>query len=173
MSVLGRNVEVLGLEDATMYLGRSLSFQEFHEVELKHRLKKAWAKFYALKEELCSKSYRLCHRLRLFGSVITPTVMYSAGTWTMTARREQLLKKTQRQMLRMMTKIGRKAECAGRSTSDTSSDGEADNQSEQDVDVLEPFFVWIQRATHISEDLARKQGVRDWVDAQRARRNGN
>ena len=33
------------------------------------------------RQELTSKDYRLCHRLRLFGMVITPTLTYASGTW--------------------------------------------------------------------------------------------
>ena len=89
--LLGGRVGVLPLEDATVYLGRSLSFHEYHDTELSHRLKRAWAKFHSLHDELCSSCYSLKSRLRLFESVVTPTVLYSAGTWTMLLSREQAL----------------------------------------------------------------------------------
>ena len=165
---------VLSLEDATMYLGRNLSFHDYHEIELKHRLKRAWAKFYSLHDELCSTSYSLKNRLRLFESVVTPTVLYSAGTWTMLASREQALRKTQRSMLRKMTRVGRRTvEQDSSSSSGASGVPDTDGESEEaelEEETLEPFIDWLKRATHISEELAHKHGLQDWVDAQRSRK---
>ena len=42
--------------------------------EVKNRLKAAWAAFHKIRQELTSKDYRLCHRLRLFKMVNTPTI---------------------------------------------------------------------------------------------------
>jgi len=172
--LLGGSVQVLSLEDATMYLGRNLSFHDYHEIELKHRLKRAWAKFYSLHDELCSTSYSLKNRLRLFESVVTPTVLYSAGTWTMLASREQALRKTQRSMLRKMTRVGRRTvEQDSSSSSGESGVPDTDRESDEaelEEETLEPFIDWLKRATHISEEHAHKHGLQDWVDAQRSRK---
>jgi len=156
-----------------MYFGRNLSFHDYHGTELKHRLKRAWAKFHSLRDELCSSSYSLKNRLRLFESVVTPTVLYSAGTWTMLASRERALRKTQRSMLRKMTRVGRKT--ADHDASSTSSasvmpDTDEELEAETEEETLEPFIDWLKRATHISEELAHKHGLQDWVDAQRSRK---
>ena len=39
------SIEVLEATASTMYLGRELSLTAAHDTELKHRIKKAWAKF--------------------------------------------------------------------------------------------------------------------------------
>ena len=87
----------------------------------------------------------------------------------MSAAREHLMKKAQHQMLRTMTKITRKVNAA---SSDTESSRHSENDSdvnEIDVeDTLEPFIDWLRRATHISEDIAHRNGVQDWVVAQQA-----
>ena len=172
MQLHDSRVEVLPLEDGTMYLGRLLSFHDYHDVELRHRLKRAWAKFHSLREELCSRSYSLKHRLHLLESVVTPTVLYSAGSWTMRTAREKMLRKTQRQMLRAMTRIARQT--VGQDQANDS-DGSFNDDPGEDTEVdeaelLEPFVDWLRRATHISEDLAQKQHVQDWVAGQRARK---
>jgi hypothetical protein len=55
-----------------------------------------------LKQELTGHRYSLSDRLRLFNGTVTPTVLYSSETWVMTAELENRLRKTQRQMLRMI-----------------------------------------------------------------------
>ena len=96
------SIEILKHEDSTKYLGRKLTFANYHETEIDNRIDNAWRKFHTLKAELCNKYYSLRHRLRLFDAVVTPTVLYGAGTWTMTQELEHKLRKTQRQMLRHM-----------------------------------------------------------------------
>ena len=71
-------IEVLTRQDTLKYLGRKISFGEFHEDELAGRIRAGWAKFTQHKQELTSKHYSLNDRLRLFTSVITPTVMYES-----------------------------------------------------------------------------------------------
>eukprot|EP00973_Karenia_brevis_P079080 10973485-Karenia_brevis.AAC.1 len=61
-------LEVLSAGKTTMYLGRLLAFEDFHDIELQHRMKRAWAKFYSLKTELCNRAFSLSSRLRLFQS---------------------------------------------------------------------------------------------------------
>ena len=86
--------------------------------------------------------------------------------------RERMLRKTQRQMLRAMTRIGRQTK-----EQDVSTDSEGsfdanpeDDTGMEDEELLEPFVDWLRRATHISEELAKKEGVQDWTAGQRARK---
>jgi len=60
------------------------------------------------KDELCNNKYELNHRLRLFDSVIMPTILYGSGTWTMDRDRENTLRGTQRKMLRKVLGSGRR-----------------------------------------------------------------
>ena len=73
--VADMSIEVLGAAGTTMYLGRLLSLTETHEAELQHRIRKAWAKFGAFKEELINKAIPLKLRLKLFDAVVTPAAL--------------------------------------------------------------------------------------------------
>ena len=67
-------IEVLATGDSARSLGQKITFEEQETEEIKNRLKAAWAAFHKYRQELTSKDYRLCHRLRLFGMVNTPTL---------------------------------------------------------------------------------------------------
>ena len=92
----------------------------------------------------------------------------------MLASREQALRKTQRSMLRKMTRVGRRTvEQDSSSSSGASGVPDTDGESEEaelEEETLEPFIDWLKRATHISEELAHKHGLQDWADAQRSRK---
>ena len=94
--------------DSVKYLGKELSFHTPTMTEIQHRRSCAWMKFYAQKEILCNKAYPLTQRLRLFDTTITPTILYGAGSWTMTSPLEHRLKKVQRQMLHSIFQFPRK-----------------------------------------------------------------
>ena len=57
---------------------------------------------------MTSNDYRLCHRLRLFNMVVTPTLTYASGTWTLTQKHEKMIKTAQRKMLRLIVQTKRK-----------------------------------------------------------------
>jgi len=57
LEVRGNKIEILKKDGLTMYLGRLLSLQNPHDVELDNRIKKGWKKFMSLKNELCGKAY--------------------------------------------------------------------------------------------------------------------
>eukprot|EP00973_Karenia_brevis_P066961 9311015-Karenia_brevis.AAC.1 len=57
MWIGGAKVEILPFTGSTMYLGRLLSMSALHDVELDHRLDRAWKSFGRFKTELCSKSF--------------------------------------------------------------------------------------------------------------------
>ena len=90
------DIEVLEAPASTMYLGRLLSLTDPHEIELQHRIKKAWAKFAVYREELTNKSVPLKLRMRLFNAVVTPTILYGCCSWVVTASKEKKLQATQR-----------------------------------------------------------------------------
>ena len=79
-------IEVLSKGGSARYLGQKITFEEQETEEIKNRLKAAWAAFHKYRQELTSKDYRLCHRLRLFNMVITPTLTYASGTWTLSQK---------------------------------------------------------------------------------------
>ena len=108
IDIEGETIKILALNESTMYLGRKLTFGAYHDTEIDHRIACGWAKFNQYKKELCCRHYPLIDRLRLFESVITPTVLYSAGTWTMNAARMKKLKVAQRRMLRNIVQVVRR-----------------------------------------------------------------
>ena len=101
-------IEVLATGDSARSLGQKITFEEQETEEIKNRLKAAWAAFHKYRQELTSKDYRLCHRLRLFGMVITPTLTYASGTWTLTLKHEKMIKTAQRKMLRLIVQTKRR-----------------------------------------------------------------
>eukprot|EP00973_Karenia_brevis_P011072 1498893-Karenia_brevis.AAC.1 len=138
MTVQGKKIEIMPSSGSTMYLGRLLCFANVHDTEIDNRIDKAWKSFRGLKRELCNKGYSLQARLRLFDAVITPSILYSAGTWCMTEERERKLRRTQRQMLRSIIQIPRRR----MESSSTSSSGISDDEvqdSDIEADRLEPW----------------------------------
>ena len=75
--------EVLAISDSARHLGQKFTLEEQKKAELKNSLKAASAAFHKYRQEFTSKAYHLCHRLRFFNMVITPTVIYASGTWTL------------------------------------------------------------------------------------------
>ena len=58
-------IEVLKKGDSARYLPQKITFEDQETEEIKNRLKAAWAAFHKYHQELTSRDYRLCHRLRL------------------------------------------------------------------------------------------------------------
>ena len=106
-----RKACVCPLEDrheSARYLGQKITFEEQETAEIKNRLKAAWAAFHKYRQERTSKTYRLCHRLRLFNMVITPTLTYASGTWTLSQTHERMIKTPQRKMRRLIVQTKRR-----------------------------------------------------------------
>ena len=105
IQIQGEQVEILKPDGCTMYLERSLSLLNLHDVEIEHRMKTAWSKFMGLKHILCNKSYPTHQRLRVFDSTVTSAALYGSGAWAMTEPRRVKLKTTQRRMLRWANRM--------------------------------------------------------------------
>ena len=101
-------IEILTKSDSARYLGQKVTFEDQETEEVKNRLKAAWAAFLKDRQELTSKGYRLCYRLRLFNMVVTSTMTYASGTWTLTQKHEKMIKTAQRKMLRLIIQTKRK-----------------------------------------------------------------
>ena len=173
VDVGGMQIDVLGIEAGTKYLGRQLNFSDPHRIEIENRIASAWKKFYAQKQELTSRVYSLNDRLRLFHGTVTPTILYGSEAWTMTKELEQKVQSTQRKMLRMIVHLPRR-----RIAQEPDSDG-SDVTSHQShlglaeacsEETLEPWHEWIQRCTHEAEERMHKLNMRDWVHLQRQRK---
>ena len=146
-TINGMSIEVLAPTASAMYLGRALSLTETHDVELNHRLKKAWAKFSVYRQELTDKDIPLYWRLKLFDTVVTPTVLYGCSSWVMTCAREASLRSAQMHILRKI--VGRRRLV---------------KQSEEE---MESWVDWIQRVTEEVRQLMKRHDLQDWIELQR------
>ena len=80
-----------------------------------------------------SKSYFQHHRLRLFNMVITPTLSYASGTWTLSKQHERMIRSTQRKMLRLIIQTTRKYEKKTQTTKN-GENGEEEKANHRDAD---------------------------------------
>ena len=113
-------IEVLQKKnESARYLGQKATFEKQETVEVKNRIKAAWAAFHKYRQELTSKAYRICHRLRLFNMVITPTITYASGTWTLSQTHETMIKTAQREMLRLIVQTKRRYKTENKRSSRT------------------------------------------------------
>ena len=76
------SIEILAKSENMKYLGQRISFHQQETLEIKSRIRAAWATFHKYRQELTSKKYMLKLRLRLFDATVSPTLCYAAGTWT-------------------------------------------------------------------------------------------
>eukprot|EP00973_Karenia_brevis_P085729 11892679-Karenia_brevis.AAC.1 len=167
-------IEILPASASTDYLGRSLCFQDFHNVELEARLDKAWKKFFGYRRELCDRSVAFKTRIRLLESCVASTLLYGSGAWVMTAERERRLRTTQRRMLRWMLGAFRRvqehrvpSEGDEESLSDES---HAETPPDEPEDDEEDWTTWIKRVTHVVDSCLHAVISDDWVTAQRRRK---
>ena len=170
LDVQGRQVQILKPNESTMYLGRYLNLLSFHDAEINNRIDKAWKKFFANKQELCSKCIRLKDRLKLFQATVTTTVLYGSGSWVMTAEREQKLRVTQRRMLRWM--IGSKwyPQPEAESASEASEEEPEPEHGDDVKQITESWVDWIRRQTAFAETQLDNANLEDWIEGQRRRK---
>ena len=161
VNISGMDIGILPLGGSVKYLGRMVSFESMHEVELDHRLRQAWKAFMCHRDELVNKKYKLRDRLRLFDSVVSPVALYGSQCWTLTKPLQDKLVRAQRRMLRMVFGVPRRRIAQGTDTSSSSSSNNTASSS-SDHDNLEPWKDWIQRVTHEVEKHMDTCGVEDW-----------
>ena len=169
-------IEILAKGDSARYLGQKITFEDQETAEIKNRLKAAWAAFHKYRQELTSKCYRLCHRQRLFNMVVTPTLTFASGTWTLTQKHEKMMKTAQRKMLRLIVQTKRKYKTKKKATSkkdeeprmpkdednentsekDTEDDSQQDSNKDQDSDV--------SSQEEADEEIDATENEEDWVE---------
>ena len=134
-------IQVLQEEEGERYLGRKLCLDNYQGMELANRIAAGWASFMKNKVALCNRDCCLKSRLKVFDSIVTPTVLYGASSWAMKTDMEHLLCTTRRRMLRYIVGVRRKQD--------------------------ESWVEYVQRSTHKSEDLSKKCHLNTWNDLQR------
>ena len=142
-------IEVLGADCSTMYLGRLLSITDPHDTEMQHRTKKAWGKFATYRDELTNKDVPLKLRMKLFHSVVTPTMLYGCSSWVMTATREKKVQGTQMRMMRIILKRPRKVD---------------ENTGDK-----EDWVTWVRRTTAEAREKQRTYKIDDWTKIVKTR----
>ena len=98
----GGSIEIVSQDGQERYLGRNVCLGNFHEAELKSRLRGAWAAFCKYKAVFLSRAYSFASKAKLFDATVSPVLLYACACWTLTAGMEQQLTTTRRRMLRSM-----------------------------------------------------------------------
>ena len=84
--------------------------------------------------------------MKLFASVVQPTLLYGCASWTMTRKRQATIRSLQRKMLRAVVGVRRQR---------LKQDGET---------VLEDWVPWIQRAAGEAEKQRCQHHIPSWVE---------
>ena len=108
MKIGDLDIEILAKSESVKYLGQRISFHQQETIEIKSRIRAAWATFHKYRQELTSKKYLLNYRLCLFDATVSPTLCYAAGTWSPSREHERMIQSTQRKMLRLIIQTKRK-----------------------------------------------------------------
>ena len=97
-------LEVLCGDATHKYLGRLFpgDLRNRGKANLSHRLACGWFKFHTLAPTLLNRKLPIILRLKLFDSVVSPTVTYSLSTTPLTGVQLSMLDATQRKMIRRM-----------------------------------------------------------------------
>ena len=155
----GTKVQILPFKQSAAYLGRALSFGDVEESEISNRINCGWAKFFKHRSELFRKRYPLQQRLRLFEAVVTPSVLYGAGTWNLTTKLKTRLRTAQRNMLLKMLGSGHKIrphtgdeDCSSEEEEEQEAKANQDSTNEPNSESeLESWVEWIARTTRTAE----------------------
>ena len=177
ITVCNIKIEILEKGDSARYFGQQITWEDQETAEVKNRLKAAWAGFHKYRQELTSKDYRLCHRLRLFKMVITSTLTYASGTWTLTLKNEKVIKTAQRKMLRLIIQTKRryktkrkasynkKDEVRGETKekdTENMSDKETEDESQEESNKDQDSDVSFQEEA--DEEIDATENEEDWVE---------
>ena len=167
-------IEILTRNESVKYLGQRISFHQKETIEIKSRIRAAWATFHKYRQELTSKN--ICSNI-VYG-FSTPQFLRLSATQRehrLHKEHERMIQSTQRKMLRLIIQTKRKYKKIEKqdiepkeenetvditemcSTDDESGDGQS-TKSQDDVD-SEVIF---------DEDLMRK-----WIQLRLMRKTGS
>lgn len=102
LEVAGEMVAIIPNLDSHRYLGRSMAGNLFNRtaVKIKHRLQAGWYKFSRHSKTLTNRNISIKLRLKLFDSVVTPTILFGLTALPLHQSHLDKINVTQRKMLR-------------------------------------------------------------------------
>jgi hypothetical protein len=101
VEISSKFIEVLGPQKSHKYLGKYLiADTSRNQVELQHRIQIAWHAFHKHRRWLLNRNVPVQLRLRLFSSVVTPSVLFGSSVLSLTQTQLHRLGTVQRRMLR-------------------------------------------------------------------------
>ena len=111
-------LKVMGGNDVHKYVGKSIpgSLKHRNDIELGRRFQRAWHKFHEHRHVLTDQNVSVRLRLKLFQSVITPTLLFGLPAAALTKHQTQSLDVLQNKMLRLVVGWRR---CEGEDWADT------------------------------------------------------
>ena len=82
------------------YLGSVISEEGGCDLEVRQRIKAAWAKWRQVSGVILDKKIPLKLRIKVYKTVIRPVLLYGAETWALQRKEEEILERTKMRMLR-------------------------------------------------------------------------
>ena len=92
-------------EEGFTVVGTNLTLDGNFQMEVEHRIKKAWAAFAKYRALLLHGRGSVKKRLRLLDMAAKSSMLWGAGAWSLTIRQEQSISGVQRRMIRSMLRI--------------------------------------------------------------------
>ena len=87
------------------YLGDTLDCEGGVERAVRARVASAWTKWREISGLLLNKNIPILYRAKVYEACIRPVLLYSAETWALTQRMEEILKRCDNKMLRFMAGV--------------------------------------------------------------------
>ena len=146
-------------------LGPDENFPAAGETEIRNRIRAAWATFHTYRQVLTSRNYMLRHRLRLFDAVITPTMNYASGTWTLTKEHERMMQSTQRKILRLIIRSKRRYKIIVKRKDETNEKKDTDDlgstgDESEDMDKAQTHTTI---RTSVSKKIPTQKSTQQWL----------
>ena len=139
-------IEILASECHADYLGTAVKLTGVGDEEVASRISKAWAKYGIFRSELRDRQVPIELRLKLFDTVITPTILYGSETWPTKRSCQQKLHAAQMKMMRMLI------------------------HAHKTYDQYDNHVEWIEAATAKAKDTMARYGIRSWAETQSAKK---
>ena len=139
-------IEILDSERHADYLGTAVKLTGIEDEEVASRVSKAWAKYGVFRSELRDRQVPIELRLKLFDTIITPTILYGSETWPTKRISQRKLHATQMKMMRLLI------------------------HAHRTYDTYDDHVEWIKDATTTAVDVMLRYGIRKWTETQSAKK---